>query len=238
MSLIKVTIMQKNLKEGLNINLFKKLAPLKSDILVFPEYFFVDNSCRKPENLLEKSKHALDWLLKLNQSYKGIIVGGSIIREDKGKLFNASPIIIDGKVVDWYCKRELTDEEKKYLTPGNGAGIFMLRYIRFGVLICNDIKKREYLDELKQDDVRLVFVLVASPKKKETIEEKFKRDEELFLKPARENNQIIIKCAAVGEIMSKPLQGRSLMVTKEGVAWRVRPDDEDQEIIKNLMVEL
>lgn len=237
MGLVKVTIFQKLLPDGLNLTTFKKLAAVKSDFLLLPEYFYADASVKDPRDLKEKTKFALDWLLKLNNSYRGVIIGGSVVLEENGRLYNATPVISGGQIVDWYRKRNLTENEKKFITPGTDAGIFMLGGHRFGVLICNDVRHRPYLDELAGQDVRLVFSVFNSPYREETIEEKYMRDEELFCTPARENGQCIAKCCSTGEIMGHRLQGRSLVATPRGISWRVPPAEEDRQILKTVIIQ-
>src|SRR5690606_26419025 len=119
MGLVKVTIFQKLLSDGLNLATFKKLAAVKSDFLLLPEYFFAYGSVKDPRDLKEKTRFALDWLIKLNGSYRGVIIGGSVVLEENGHLYNATPVISGGQIVDWYRKRHLTENEKKFLTPGN-----------------------------------------------------------------------------------------------------------------------
>lgn len=237
MGLVKVTIFQKFLPDGLNLTTFKKLSSIKSDFLLFPEYFFADSSVKNPRDLKDKSQFALDWLLKLNSAYRGVIIGGSVVLEENGNLYNATPIIADGQIVDWYRKRNLTENEKPFVTPGQDPGIFMLGGHRFGVLICNDVKERSYFDELATQDVRLIFSVFNSPYRDESIEDKHIRDEELFIAPARENNQCIAKCCSSGEILGHRVQGRSLVVTPSGISWRVPPNEESEQILKTVIVQ-
>lgn len=236
MGLVKVTIFQKYLPDGLNLTTFKKLSSVKSDFLLLPEYFFADSSVKDPRDLKDKSQFALDWLLKLNSAYRGVIIGGSVVLEEDGILYNATPIIADGQVVDWYRKRNLTENEKPYVKPGHDAGIFMLGGHRFGVLICNDVRERAFFDELANQDVRLIFSVLNSPYRQESIEEKYTRDEELFILPARENNQSIAKCCSAGEILGHPVQGRSLVATPTGISWRVPPNEESEQILKTIII--
>lgn len=238
MPLLKITIFQKNLNEGLNLHILKKLVNIDSDFLVLPEYFAVDTNVKNYEDLKNKTKPALEWLTKLSQSYRGILIGGSVIREQNEKFYNSCPILYKGEIVDWYSKRELTDVEKKYLTAGSEPGIFILNGIRFGVLICNDINNKELINELNENQIKLIFVIVASLKKEEDLKTKYQRDEELFAKPARENQQVIVKCSSVGNIFDKPLQGRSLLATPIGINWRVSPEEENKEILKSLMISI
>lgn len=234
--MVRVSIFQKSLQDGLGPAAFKKLAGLKSDFLLLPEYFYADATIKDHKELAERGQFALDWLLKISDSYKGIIIGGSIALKEKDLYYNAMPVIADGVVVDWYRKRNLTEHEAKLLTPGKDPGIFILKGFRFGTLICADVFKREYYDELAKSDVHLIFTVMNSPKREETADDKHARDEELFLKPARENRQYIAKCCSTGTIFNRPLQGRSLVATPTGISWRVSPQEEGQEILKTVLI--
>ncbi len=128
MGIVKVSIFQKALHEGLNLATYKKIAALKSDFLLMPEYFFADQSVKDHKGLADKSVFAQDWLLKLNDSYRGIVLGGSVVRkaEDSAR-FASVPVISEGNLVDHYNKRDLSTDEKQILQPGSGHGIFILR---------------------------------------------------------------------------------------------------------------
>ena len=238
MAILKVSIFQKNLTEGLNLSLHKKLAALKSDFLVFPEYFAVDGSIKDHKSLADRTKFALDWLGKLSESYKGVVIGGTVIREVEGQYFNAMPVFYEGQLVDWYHKRFLTENEEPFLAVGKEPGVFILGGHRFGVLICADVLKPEYITELAQQDVRLIFTVMNSPFKDESVDEKHQRDEKLYCGPAREQGLTIIKCCSTGTIFGRRLQGRSLAVTPSGISWRVAPAEEDREILKTVVLSI
>ena len=236
MGIIKITIFQKNLQEGLNLTVFKKLAALKSDFLLLPEYFFVDQNVKDQKTILEKSQYALDWLTKLSESYRGIILGGSILRKEGNNHFCATPIVSDNTIIDWYKKRSLSDMEKETLVPGNASGILILKGHRFAILSGEDIRNQEYIAELVRENIRLLFVLSASPYQEETLEAKRLEDEEFFLKPAREHGMYIVRCSSVGQMLGQRLQGRSLLAVPQGLSWRVSPDEEHKEILKNVTI--
>ncbi len=238
MGIIKVSIFQKSLPEGLNLSLFKKLAALKSDFLVFPEFFFADSGVKDLQGLADKSQYALDWLLKLNDSYKGTIIGGSLILQEDGKMYNATPIISGGSVVDWYKKRNLTEEESAKITPGTEPGVYTLQGHRFSVLICNDVNREEYIEEISKQDIKLIFAVMSSPLREETVEEKHARDDKLFSQPAQKYGLYLVKCGSTGRLFGKPLQGRSMTITPSGVSWRVAPHEEQNEIIKTIMINI
>lgn len=238
MGSIRITIFQKSIHDGLSPTVMKKLTALKSDFLILPEYFYADKSVKSNADLAERSLAAQDWLCKVSESYKGTIVGGSAILAEDGDLYNATPIVSNGMIVDWYRKRNLVGEEKKFLKPGNTPGIFILGGHRFAVLICADVLKPEYYQEIAAMGIKLIFTVMSSPKKAESVEQKHQRDEELFCKPARELGLHIVKCGSIGSILGKELQGRSLVASPTGISWRVAPQEEQSEILKTLIVNL
>ncbi|MBL8021296.1 MAG: carbon-nitrogen hydrolase family protein [Leptospirales bacterium] len=235
--LVKISIFQKSIPEPLGPSAFKKLSGLKSDFLVLPEYLFADATVRDHANGIEKSKTTVDWLLKLSDLYKGIIIGGSVLLQEDGKLFNATPVIYNSQVVDYYRKRNLTENEKKVFAAGTEPGIFILGGFRFGVLICADVLQPAQLDELAAMGVQLVFTVMNSPFREESVEEKRARDENLFCAPAAKHNMVIAKCCGTGTTFGKKIQGRSLVVTPNGISWRVALGEEDKEIVKTVIVQ-
>ncbi len=239
MSLIKVSIFQKNLNEGLNISVLKKIVSIKSDILVLPEFFYADNNIKNFLDLKYAGKNALDWLLKLNQTYKGIIIGGSILIEKENTLYNASPIIYNGDVIDWYYKRILSEEEKNYIKPGNDYGIFILNHTRFAVLIGNDAKQIQFYEELKQQNVNLIFIVNLNYNEYANEEENLKdfiEEHKFYEKLAKEMQFNIIKCDAVGTYFQKKVLGRSLLSTPRGISWHSTFNEQENQILKHIMI--
>ncbi len=231
MGIVKVSIYQKTLDDGLNLSTLKKIASLKSDFLLLPEYFFADPAVKDHSALVDKSTYAQDWLLKLNDAYKGIILGGSMIRKGDEGQFASVPIISEGKIVDWYDKRELSGNEKRYLKAGDGAGIFILGGFRFGVLAGGDATKKN-LEELADQDVKLVFILDT----RESYDES--RDDQPLLDLAGDRGMYIARCSGAGHIFGTALSGRSLVATPAGISWRVAPQEEDREILKTVLINL
>ncbi len=237
MPLIKTTIFQKNLAEGLNANILKKLITLKSDFLVFPEFFNADSNIKSMENLKDKSKTALDWLLKLNQSYKGIIIGGSILLEEEGNYYIVSPILFNGELVDTYKKRNLSNEEKLFLKEGKDPGVFILNNIRFAVLISSDVYKDIYFEELREQDIKLIFIVNHTLQIENDLQENLVQ-ENFFLDISRKYGFTIVKCDGVGTLFDKKLIGKSLVCSPKGITWRTSTIDEENQVIRDVMISL
>lgn len=232
MRIVKVSIFQKSLQEGLNLATYKKIAALKSDFLLLPEYFFADQSIKDHKSLPDKSMFAHDWLLKLNDSYKGIILGGSIVRKSNEGQFASAPVVSDGTLIDYYNKRDLSADEKKVVQPGEGPGIFILGGFRFGVLLGGETKNPQYISELAEQGIRIIFILDTRTDFDED------EDEEQILKPAAEHGLYITRCCGTGQLFGKPIRGRSMVASPTGISWRVARQESDQEILKTILVNM
>ncbi len=237
MGIVRVSIFQKALQDGLNLTIFKKLAALKSDFLIFPEYFFADGAVRDAQTAVEKSQYALDWLLKLNDSYKGIIIGGSLALQEDGKVYTAAPVISEGQVVDWYRKRDISGAEAGFAEPGSEPGIFILGGYRFAVLIDSDITRPEYFQELADMGIKTIFIVGNSPHAENGARSRME-DDELLCKPARDFGMYLSFCGSTGQAMGQDLVGRSMVVTPLGISWRVASQEADREILKTIMLNI
>ncbi|MEQ9364554.1 MAG: hypothetical protein RIF32_09935 [Leptospirales bacterium] len=232
MGIVKVSIFQKSLQEGLNLTTYKKIAALKSDFLLMPEYFFADQSVKNYRSLPDKSMFAHDWLLKLNDSYKGIILGGSIVRSSKDGQFASSPVVSEGALVDYYDKRDLNAEEKKVVKAGEGPGVFILGGFRFGVLLGGETKNPRYIEELVEQGIRIIFIMDTRADFDEA------EDEEYILKPAAKHGLYITRCCGTGRLFGAEIRGRSLVASPTGISWRVAPQETDQEILKTILINM
>ena len=96
------------------------MAELQSDFLLLPPYFFADDNLKSLDALKEKFRYAHDWLLKLSKVYKGVVIGGTLLRNEDGSknTYVSTPILKNTQVIDWYNKRHLDDHEKNNAKEG------------------------------------------------------------------------------------------------------------------------
>ena len=228
MSMLKVTIYQKSLEEGLTDATIKKLAALKSDFLVLPEHF--SGTVLSPPPVVEGEvpvRPALDWLLRLSDVYRGVIVGGAMLIGEGSESFVACPILSGGNVIDWYRKRRIGPKDKK-ASPGKDPGVFILAGHRFGTLLGHDLLDRSLLVELADMGIRIIFAPLA-----------FGADEGWDSAPleaaARELGLYVACCSGAGSLTGGRVLGRSLMITPDGVSWRVSDQESGNEIVKTVM---
>lgn len=77
----------------------------------------------------------------------------------------------------------------------------------------------------------MIFAPTFSPKKEESTEDKYKRDHEIYVRGSKMADAIIVKVCGVKSEFRNFLQARSLIADKNGILYRVQPEEEDSEMI-------
>ncbi|PJZ40054.1 amidohydrolase [Leptospira kmetyi] len=232
MASAKVTLFQKQINQPVSSDQKSKLSKEKSDFLLLPEYFPLYDSSSTPEKLADKSKALSDELLQISEYYKGVIIGGSIFRkDDSGKLRISVPIVQNVVVVDWYDKRELSPEEKKAV-PGDAETIFIMGGFRFGIVAGNEIKNPARLEELKSQNVNLLFHIDSVLES----DSSHAQDLERYAKLSSQFDIFIARVGGVGSALGRKGIGRSLLSTSSGVNWKVAESEKDKEVIKTVTI--
>ncbi|AYV55121.1 amidohydrolase [Leptospira kmetyi] len=232
MASAKVTLFQKQINQPVSSDQKSKLSKEKSDFLLLPEYFPLYDSSSTPEKLADKSKALSDELLQISEYYKGVIIGGSIFRkDDSGKLRISVPIVQNVVVVDWYDKRELSPEEKTAV-PGDAETIFIMGGFRFGIVAGNEIKNPARLEELKSQNVNLLFHIDSVLES----DSSHAQDLERYAKLSSQFDIFIARVGGVGSALGRKGIGRSLLSTSSGVNWKVAESEKDKEVIKTVTI--
>ena len=123
-----------------------------------------------PEDLLLRDGFykACDVALNnLAQQVKGIAVVVGHPQELEGKRFNAASVLMDGRVIATYHKRELPNysvfDEERYFTRGVAPCVFELEGVKFALNICADIWQEHAAQRALNAGAQILLVLNASP---------------------------------------------------------------------------
>ncbi len=118
-----------------------------ADVVIFPELALTGYP---PEDLLFRPtfiKKVEDSLQQIAQLSKNIttIIGAPVFRNEK--LFNMACVLRDGKTITEYAKQHLPNyrvfDEKRYFNKGKENGIIDINGHQVGLLICEDIWKKQ-----------------------------------------------------------------------------------------------
>ena len=126
-----------------------------------------------PEDLLlrpafvEDCERTLGLLCTELAVMKGMHVVVGHVCLSQGRLRNAASVLVDGKVLGTYFKKELPNysvfDEKRYFEPGESALCFSVQGVRFGVNICEDIWGDSAPEAAAALDIQALLVLNGSP---------------------------------------------------------------------------
>lgn len=137
------------------------------DLLIFPELAL---SGYPPEDLLlrEDFKRQILHALKVIQEKSSAItiLLGHPDYNSKG-IYNAASLIQDQKIVTIYHKQYLPNygvfDERRYFIPGNSDGLFKIKNLCIGILICEDLWYSQPASALKEKGAQLLVCINASP---------------------------------------------------------------------------
>ncbi len=208
-----------------------KLRSIKPHFICFPEYFFVNkklgNHVQTPHNQVLQLKR----MKTLSRELETVVIGGTMPELNGNKLHNTTFVFKDGNMLGFYRKQNLFFAEEGKITPGNNHVIFTAYGIRFSVLICADVFKDENFTALKKLGAQIIFIPTFSLMRNETVEEKFKRDNDIFVRGAQLADAILVKVCGVKSDYKNFLQARSLIASPQGILYRVEPNQEDKAML-------
>ncbi len=235
---INVIICQKELGSLINDQEKEEIKECKADFLCLPELFFLSKEIKDYDEAANYHNKYKEYIKNLSEELDINLIGGTLVLKDGNNLKSVCYIFSKKELLGEYIKVNLTDKERSdNFQSGDKYNYFWFKGIRFMVLICNDIFDERGFIWARQQNVKLIFMPTGSPyKPQETIKDKFERDERLYVSRAKLSNSIIIKVCGIGRVFNFPLQGRSLVASPEGILFRVKPEEEQQERLVNLRI--
>jgi NAD+ synthase (glutamine-hydrolysing) len=204
---------------------------MQADICLFPEMAL----CGYPPQDLVLHRDFIDkmeyYLYKIVEISGGIAVVVGLVRRNleggQKPLYNSAAIIEDGRLVGFQDKSLLPTydvfSEARYFEPGKKVSTFMLKGVRCGVLICEDIWKhagfigettynRDPVEELKALKPQILLNLTASPYQYQKMHIRIK----VLARVATSLQCPVVYCCQIGANDQLIFDGLSLIVSKEG----------------------
>ncbi len=142
---------------------------LHADVVVFCELVLTGYP---PEDLLLKEHfiaNNIKALQAIAKEVKGITaIVGFVDRDSQGRIYNAAAVISSGKIIHVYHKQELPNygvfDEKRYFSVGKSNGMVVIKGVKVGVNICEDIWIDDaiYQNQVKAG-AKLLINLSSSP---------------------------------------------------------------------------
>ena len=148
-----------------------------------------------------------------------------------GVVYNTTYVYQNWRELGSYRKKNLFYTELDHITPGKEYKTFNAYGLTFGVLICADVFHAESFLFMKKNRARIIFSPTFSLYKEETVQEKFKRDMDIYVRGAQLSDAVIVKVCGVRSDYRTYLQARSLIADSGDILYRVMPEEEHTEII-------
>jgi len=138
------------------ISLIKKTP--ENSVVLAPEVCLTDFDYENFEEAALFSKKSLEQLVQLSQTR--ILVLTVIEKREDGKFYNVAKVLHNRRVVHTQCKSKLFNlgDEHKYFAENKEEkrSLFEINGIKFGLLICFELRFKQYWQELEGADIILV----------------------------------------------------------------------------------
>ena len=89
------------------------------------------------------------------------VLAGFIEANPDGKPFITQVVIRNGRIIGFYRKMNIVDEDIDWFTPGDSASVFTHNNISFGIAICSDISKEDIFAGYARQEAKMVFECAA-----------------------------------------------------------------------------
>ncbi len=231
MKSIRVILYQKPLGIEIDAGDINEMKGYRPHFVCFPEYFFVDRELGNHRQTPGNQEKQMGRIKNISEAVSTVVIGGTMPEISGNRLFNTSFVYDRGELLGFYRKKNLFQAEIGTIEPGDTYKSFFASGIKFGVLICSDVFNKDSFTFMKNEKVMIIFSPTFSFKKNETVEEKFKRDRDIYQEGARLSGSIIVKVCGVKSEYKDFLQARSLIADSNGILYRVNPDEEDTSMI-------
>lgn len=238
--LVKVVAAQIDLGQRLSLEQNLLIFKQKPDFLCLPEYFLVEKTMPDFARAALMIKENLAYLQSLSEALATCLVGGSVVEADNDSLYNSCYVYNRGKPAGRYRKLNPVDgETDKGILPGDKLFTTDIEGIRVAVLICADALNMGIFERLAEQQIDIIFIPTTSPYREgESKLEKFKRDNDIYVRGANISSSYIVKCCGIGTLFGKPLQGRSLIASPWGLLRRIEPHAENSSSILSIILDI
>jgi len=226
--LVKVLQIQSQLGKKLSLEERLMIFKQKPDFICFPEYALVGENDPDFARSALSARENLNYFSGLSESLSACIIGGSVVEAESDSLFNSAYLFDNGRIAGRYRKlNPVSGEVAKGILPGDKIFTTEIDSVKLGILICADALNTQLFTRIARHNPDLIFIPTTSPAKPDERKiEKFRRDQEIYVRAAQEASCYIVKTCAVGSLFGKPLQGRSLVAAPWGILKRVEPHAE------------
>ncbi len=208
----------------------------KPSILVLPEMWTTAYTLPTLEHCADSEKgETIEFLKKLALKHHVHIIGGSIATIEKKNIFNRAVVVNkNGELIYQYDKIHLVPmlNEHVYLQGGKkSTEVFELDGVKFGLIICYDLRFPELVRSLALEGTQMLFILAEWPEAR--------KEHWTILQRARaiENQLFVVSANRAGTYDGVEFCGRSQVISPWGDTLAEGSSDSEDTIIYDVLVE-
>ncbi|MCK4477222.1 carbon-nitrogen hydrolase family protein [Candidatus Bathyarchaeota archaeon] len=133
------------------------------DIVSFPEMSITGyaDPTKYPKAIIHLDGPELGRLLELTRGKSITVLAGLIEEKPDGKPFITQVMVRNGKLLGFYRKKRIVEEEAEWFSPGDLIPIFKHDDLPLGIAICADIRNHEVFAECARQGAKIVFEVAA-----------------------------------------------------------------------------
>ena len=223
---------QQNLARILQV--LEEAAARGVEIICFPEMSltgYIDPT-KQPEAVLALDGPEVEQLLQRTAAYSAILLVGLVEHNPLGKPFITQIVARQGKLLGYYRKVTIIDEEAEWFSPGEGTAVFQHGGLTYGLAICADMHNDAVFAACSQQGARIVFELAAPGLYGEQATRDWQSGfawwdgecQELFSKYAREHGIWIAVATQAGRTVDEDFPGGGYLFAPDGERVHATPD--------------
>lgn len=135
----------------------------KIDIIAFPEMNMTGyaDPTRYPEAVIRLDGPEMADFLERTKGFPGLVLAGLIEHNPAGKPFITQVAASQGRILGFFRKVTIIDEEVEWFSPGESVPVFRWGEMTFGIAICADIHNQKVFAVCKRQGAQIVFELAA-----------------------------------------------------------------------------
>lgn len=195
------------------------------ELFVLPELWSTGYDLQRAAELASPmGEEDAAFLGELAVRYRTAFVGGSVLAERNGLVFNRAQVIdAGGRLTAGYDKIHLFRlmEEDRYLTGGSETCLFTLGGMCCALAICYDIRFCELIRKLAVHGAEVLFVSAEWPMPRR------EHWETLLRARAIENQMYVVACNRCGTTGKEHFAGSSMIVAPDGTVLAHAGDGEE-----------
>ncbi|MGP4073269.1 carbon-nitrogen family hydrolase [Piscibacillus sp. B03] len=214
----------------------KDMQDNQPDTVVLPEMWTTAYTLPELDGLADEDGHpTIPFLQNLAKKHHVNIIGGSIANKKDGGIYNTAMVVNrKGELIYEYDKVHLVPmlDEHKFLSGGqNAPEVFELDGLKFGLIICYDLRFPELIRPLALDGAQVLCAVAEWPSARKN------HWRTLQIARAIENQMYVVSGNRVGSYDGTDFAGHSMAVDPWGDVLSEGSDDQEQVVTLSLDLE-